>query len=76
MAHGIIFARRKENEPGSEFVIRLPLGKDHLKENEFDKSVVIPDVSESKALTNLSKSEINCSGTKKQNKISYRDSGG
>ena len=58
MAHGIIFARRKENEPGSEFVIRLPLGKDHLKENEFDKSVVIPDVSESKALTNLSKSEI------------------
>jgi len=34
MSHGIIVARNNQNEPGSEFIIRLPLGSAHLSLNE------------------------------------------
>lgn len=30
LMHGIIFARNRKNEPGSEFIIRMPLGGQHL----------------------------------------------
>lgn len=34
--HGIIFAENREDKAGSRFVIRLPLGKDHLSENQLE----------------------------------------
>ena len=45
--HGTITARNNEGEPGSEFVITLPLGKDHLKPEEIlDESEVQEEKSE------------------------------
>lgn len=35
LSHGVIFARNKTDEPGSEFVIRLPLGYNHLTSQEI-----------------------------------------
>lgn len=34
LMHGIIFARNRKNEPGSEFIIRMPLGGQHLNDLE------------------------------------------
>lgn len=33
--HGIIFAENREEGPGSRFVIRIPLGSDHLRADEL-----------------------------------------
>ena len=35
LSHGIIFARANSEGPGSEFVIRLPLGNSHLSRHEM-----------------------------------------
>jgi len=40
LQHGIIYAENRTDQTGSCFIIRMPLGKDHLKENEFE---VIPE---------------------------------
>ena len=40
LQHGIIYAENRTDRTGSRFVIRMPLGKEHLKENEFE---VIPE---------------------------------
>lgn len=34
--HGTIKAENNENRPGSRFIIRLPLGKEHLNVEEID----------------------------------------
>lgn len=34
LMHGIIFARNRKDEPGSEFIIQMPLGGNHLSELE------------------------------------------
>lgn len=34
--HGIIFAENREDGPGSRFVIRIPLGSDHLRADELE----------------------------------------
>lgn len=46
LMHGTIFARNRVNAPGSEFVIRLPLGSAHLPESEkeiTDSTVVVSE---------------------------------
>lgn len=46
LMHGIIFARNRVNVPGSEFVIRLPLGSAHLTDSEkeiSDSSVTLTE---------------------------------
>jgi len=36
LQHGIILARNKKNEQGSEFIVRLPLGNSHLNDQEIE----------------------------------------
>lgn len=36
LMHGVIFARNRSDVPGSEFIIRLPLGNHHLQESELE----------------------------------------
>lgn len=36
--HGIIFAENRADGPGSRFVIRLPLGSDHLRADELENA--------------------------------------
>lgn len=36
LMHGVIFARNREDIPGSEFIIRLPLGSSHLQDAEIE----------------------------------------
>lgn len=38
LQHGVIFAQNRRNKPGSEFVVRLPLGHAHLNESEKEES--------------------------------------
>lgn len=40
LLHGTITARNKKDEKGAEFIIRLPLGKEHLSPNEIKQSKV------------------------------------
>ena len=42
MSHGVIFARNNEDEPGSEFIIRLPLGSAHLSIEEKENLTETP----------------------------------
>lgn len=35
LMHGRLFARNRDDVSGSEFIIRMPLGKDHLSETEY-----------------------------------------
>jgi len=55
LMHGSIHAQNKENKPGSEFIIRLPLGNEHLKvsEIETEKTVnndTLPETDETEEL--------------------------
>jgi signal transduction histidine kinase/ligand-binding sensor domain-containing protein/DNA-binding response OmpR family regulator len=36
LMHGIIFARNRHDTPGSEFIIQMPLGSEHLSELEME----------------------------------------
>ena len=38
LLHGTIVARNKKEEKGAEFIIRLPLGKEHLSSKEINTS--------------------------------------
>ena len=40
LQHGIIYAENRTDHTGSCFIIRMPLGKDHLKEDEIE---IIPE---------------------------------
>jgi DNA-binding response OmpR family regulator len=40
--HGTIHAERRTDGPGTRFVIRLPLGKNHLKSDELETDTFIP----------------------------------
>jgi signal transduction histidine kinase/ligand-binding sensor domain-containing protein/DNA-binding response OmpR family regulator len=42
--HGTIHAERRTDGPGSLFIIRLPLGKEHLKPEELEADTFIPIV--------------------------------
>ncbi len=43
LQHGILFARNRRDRQGSEFVIRMPLGSDHLSDAEKGNRVEQPD---------------------------------
>lgn len=40
LQHGIIYAENRTDRTGSRFIIRMPLGKDHLKDDEIE---IIPE---------------------------------
>jgi CheY-like chemotaxis protein/AraC-like DNA-binding protein len=53
--HGTIKAENREEGPGSRFIVRLPLGCDHLKADEFEN----PEDSESAVPASIHHSVIN-----------------
>jgi signal transduction histidine kinase/ligand-binding sensor domain-containing protein/AraC-like DNA-binding protein len=44
LQYGTLSARNRLEGPGSEFIIRLPMGKDHLSDLEMGKTVLRPKV--------------------------------
>lgn len=38
LQHGVIYARNRIDRPGSEFIIRMPMGDEHLKESEKENN--------------------------------------
>jgi len=41
LLHGEIYARNRKDNQGSEFIIRLPLGSDHLEESEKEEAEIL-----------------------------------
>ncbi len=76
LSHGIIFARSSEENSGSEFVIRLPLGSSHLSEKEkiadFSKSEILAPVHNHQAQEDLFVQEVPEEMTEVKPKTKYR----
>lgn len=57
LMHGIIFARNREDGPGSEFIIQMPIGSNHLSDLEKESATNLSTLTHSSVVENFQDTE-------------------